>query len=55
MGFIALALDKATNSRGRGKWVKPTLGKTFAELGIDMKADGKPRLKVYYRKDSIEL
>ena len=33
----------------------PTTGQTFADLGIDMKADGKPRLKVYYRNDSIEI
>jgi hypothetical protein len=52
-GFIALALDKPTNCAS--KWVKPTLGKSFAELDIDMKEDGKPRLKIYYRKDSIEL
>jgi len=30
-------------------------GTTFAELGLDMKADGKPRLKVCYRRESIEL
>lgn len=33
----------------------PKTGKTFAELGIDLKADGKPRLKAYYRRESIEL
>jgi len=33
----------------------PKVGKTFADLGIDMKADGKPRLKVYYRCESIEI
>ena len=33
----------------------PTVGKTFTDLGIDMKADGKPRLKVYYRCESIEI
>ena len=38
-----------------GKWFSPKVGKTFAELGIDMKADGKPRLKAYYRRESIEL
>jgi hypothetical protein len=53
MGFIGLAWDKTHNCAN--KWARPTLGNTFAELGLDMKADGKPRLKVYYRKDSIEL
>jgi hypothetical protein len=53
MGFIALALDKPTNCAS--KWVRPTLGKTFAEVDLDMKADGKPRLKVYYRRETIEL
>jgi len=53
MGFIGLAWDKTYNCAN--KWARPTLAKTFAELGLDMKADGKPRLKVYYRKDSIEL
>lgn len=53
MGLIGLAgnPDKACF----GKWFSPKVGKTFAELGIDMKADGKPRLKVYYRRESIEL
>ena len=53
MDFIGLAWDKTYNCAN--KWARPTLAKTFAELGLDMKADGKPRLKVYYRKDSIEL
>jgi len=53
MGFIGLAWDKTYNCAN--KWARPTLAKTFAELGLDMKADGKPMLKVYYRKDSIEL
>ena len=53
MGLIGLA---GNPDRGCfGKWFSPKLGKTFAELGIDMKADGKPRLKVYYRRESIEL
>jgi hypothetical protein len=52
MGFIGLAYDKATGLAG--KWAKPTLGKTFAELGLDMKED-KPRLKVYYRRQTVEL
>jgi len=30
-------------------------GTSFAELGLDMKADGKPRLKVYYRRESMEI
>lgn len=54
MGFIGLAYDKATGLAGIYKWAKPTLGKTFAELGLDMKED-KPRLKVYYRRQTIEL
>lgn len=54
MGFIALAYDKATGLAGIYKWAKPTLGKTFAELGLDMK-DDKPRLKVYYRRQTVEL
>ena len=33
----------------------PKTGKTFAELGIDMKANGQPRLKAYYRRKSIEI
>jgi hypothetical protein len=54
MGFIALAYDKATGLAGIYKWAKPTLGKSFAELGLDMKED-KPRLKVYYRRQTVEL
>lgn len=53
MGFIGLAWDKTYNCAN--KWAKPILGKTFAELGLDMKADGKPKLKIYYRKDSVDL
>lgn len=30
-------------------------GKSFAELGIDMKEDGKPRLEVSYYRKRIEL
>jgi hypothetical protein len=52
MGFIGLAYDKASGLVG--KWAKPTLGKTFAELGLEMKGD-QPRLKVYYRRQTIEL
>lgn len=53
MGLIGLA---GNPDKGHfGKWFSPKVGKTFAELGIDMKADGKPRLKVYYRRESIEL
>ena len=37
------------------KRLPPMLGKTFAELGIQMKADGKPRLLVAYRRQQIEL
>jgi len=33
----------------------PKVGTSFADLGIDMKPDGKPRLKVYYRCESIEV
>jgi hypothetical protein len=38
-----------------GMWFSPKTGGSFAHLGIDLKADGKPRLKVYYRRESIEL
>jgi hypothetical protein len=53
MELIGLAGNPDRNCFG--KWFSPKVGKTFADLGIDMKADGKPRLKVYYRRESIEL
>jgi hypothetical protein len=52
MGYIGLAYDKTTGVVG--KWAKPTLGTKFAELGLQMKGD-KPRLKVYYRRQTVEL
>lgn len=52
-GLLGLAGNPDTGCYG--KWFSPKTGKTFAELGIDLKADGKPRLKVYYRRESIEL
>ena len=51
--LLGLAYDKKTDSAS--KWLPPMLGKTFAELGIQMKADGKPRLLVAYRRQQIEL
>jgi hypothetical protein len=53
MGFIGLAWDQKYTCAN--KWAKPILGKTFAEVGLDMKEDGKPKLKVYYRRETIEL
>jgi hypothetical protein len=53
LGLLGVAWDREQDAIG--KWFKPTTGKTFAELGIDCKADGKPLLKVYYRKDTINI
>lgn len=40
----------------RARWYEDALtGKTFADLGIEMKSDGKPRLEVSYRRRRIEL
>jgi hypothetical protein len=52
-GLLGVAWDREQDAIG--KWFKPTVGKTFAELGIDLKADGKPLLKVYYRRDTINI
>jgi hypothetical protein len=53
-GFIALS-GAHPSIYSDHTFYYPKLGRSFADLGIDMKADGKPRLKVYYRCDSIEL
>lgn len=53
LGLIGVAWDREQDAIG--KWFKPTTGKTFAELGVDLKPNGYPRLKVYYRRESIEL
>jgi hypothetical protein len=53
LGLLGLAWDRERDIIG--KWVKPTTGKSFADLGIDLKADGKPLLKVYYRLDTINI
>jgi hypothetical protein len=37
------------------KWSTPKVGKTCAELGLTLKADGKPRLVANYRKGQIEI
>lgn len=52
-GLIGIAYNKVTKQDG--KWVNPTVGKTFAELGIQLKADGKPRLVAHYRRSEIEV
>lgn len=52
-GLIGLAYDKKKNYMG--KWFTPTVGKSFAELGLELKADGKPRLCAHYRKGIIEV
>uniref|UniRef100_A0A6C0ANE2 Uncharacterized protein n=1 Tax=viral metagenome TaxID=1070528 RepID=A0A6C0ANE2_9ZZZZ len=53
LGLLGVAWDRQQDAIG--KWFKPTVEKTFAQLGVDLKADGYPRLKVYYRCKSIEL
>jgi hypothetical protein len=52
-GLIGLAYNKKDNTASR--WAAPTVGKTFAELGLQLKADGKPRLVAHYRTETIEL
>jgi hypothetical protein len=52
-GLVGIAYDKKNGAFS--KWVTPTVGNTFAELGIEMKANGKPRLLVRYRLKDIEL
>jgi hypothetical protein len=54
-GLLALRGDPALGTPYGHFYGTPKTGRTFAELGIDLKADGKPRLKAYYRCDSIEL
>jgi len=54
-GLIALKGDPALGTPYGHFYGTPKTGKTFAELGIDLKADGKPRLKAYYRCESIEI
>lgn len=49
--LLALA-PSAEGSKYRGNALT---GKSFAELGIEMKADGKPRLEVSYYRRRIEL
>jgi len=49
--MIALA-PSAEGSRYHGKAL---IGESFADLGIEMKADGKPRLEVSYYRRRIEL
>jgi hypothetical protein len=49
--MLALA-PSAEGSRYRGKAL---VGETFADLGIEMKANGKPRLEVSYYRRRIEL
>jgi hypothetical protein len=54
LGLIGVAWDRERNLIG--KWFNATTGKTFADLGIDLKAsDGKPILKVYYRRSTIDI
>ena len=53
LGRVGVAWERWRD--GIGKWFSPTVETTFAQLGIDLKADGYPRLKVYYRGKSIEL
>jgi hypothetical protein len=54
LGLVGVAWDRERDLIG--KWFNATTGKTFAELGIDLKAaDGKPILKVYYRRSTIDI
>jgi len=53
LGLLGLAGPRELDEMG--KWFKSTTAKTFAQLGLDLKPDGYPRLKVYYRRESIEL
>ena len=53
LGLIGVAWDRERDLIG--KWFNATTGKTFAELGIDLKADGKPLLRVYYRRSTIDI
>ena len=52
-GFIALSGTPSIYSYHT--FYYPKVATSFADLGIDMKLDGKPRLKVYYRRESIEV
>ena len=52
-GLIGLAYNK--NDHNVSRCMTPTMGKTFAELGLTLKADGKPRLVANYRKGQIEI
>lgn len=54
-GILGLSGDPSLGTPYGHFYGSPKTGKTFAELGIDLKADGKPRLKMYYRNESIEL
>ena len=51
-GDVLALAPSAEGSRYRGN---AFTGKSFAELGIEMKADGKPRLEVSYYRRRIEL
>ena len=53
LGLVGVAWDREKDIIS--KWANATTGKSFADLGIDLKADGKPRLKVYYHKKTIEI
>jgi hypothetical protein len=53
LGLLGLAGPRELDEMG--KWFKSTTAKTFAQLGLDLKPNGYPRLKVYYRRESIEL
>jgi hypothetical protein len=53
LGLLGLAGPRELDEMG--KWFKSTTAKTFAQLGLDLKPDGCPRLKIYYRRESIEL
>jgi hypothetical protein len=53
LGLVGVAWDRERDLIG--KWVNATTAKTFAQLGIDLKADGKPLLKVYYRRSTIDI
>ena len=48
-------LGLCPRTEGTGYWGNVSVAKTFAELGVDMKSDGKPRLEVSYRRRRIEL
>ena len=54
-GIIGLSGDPSLGAPFGHYYGYAKTGTSFAELGLDMKADGKPRLKIYYRRESMEV